>query len=67
MRASGSMTDQLEWEYNTQTLGQTTHGRPNDKGSFQGWKGSRSKKKKITQGYKAYGLKRDMIAQGYEA
>ena len=34
------MTDRLEGECDTQTLGQTTHGRPNDEGSAQGWKDS---------------------------
>ena len=29
-RALGSMTDQLKGECDTQTPGQTTHGRPND-------------------------------------
>ena len=30
--APGSMTDQLEGECDTQTIGQTTHERPNDEG-----------------------------------
>ena len=58
------MIDQLEGECDTQTLGQTTHGRPNDEGSALGWKGSRSlgsdclglsgsrpKERRIAQGY----------------
>ena len=31
------MTDRLEGECDTQTPGQTTHGRPNDEGLAQGW------------------------------
>ena len=63
------MTDRLEGECDTQTLGQTTHGRPNDEGSAQGWKDSgsigndssglpslRPKGRKRTQGYKTQGL-----------
>ena len=63
------MTDLLEGECDTQTPGQTTHGRPNDEGSTQGWKDSRSigndssslpgsgpKGRKIAQGYKTQGL-----------
>ena len=34
--ALGSMTNRLERECDTQTSGQTTHGRPNDEGSTQG-------------------------------
>ena len=65
------MTDWLEGEYDTQTLGQTTHGRPNDEGLAQGWKdsgsigndssrlpGSEPKRKMIAQGYEAQGLRR---------
>ena len=36
------MTDWLEGECDPQILGQTTHGRPNDEGSAQGWKESGS-------------------------
>ena len=36
------MTDRLEGECDPQTPGQTTHGRPNDEGSAQGWKDSGS-------------------------
>ena len=63
------MTDRLEGECDTQTPGQTTHGRPNDEGSAQGWKdsgsigndssglpGSRPKGRKIVQSYKTQGL-----------
>ena len=64
------MTDWLEGECDTQTPGQTTHGRPNDEGSAQGWKdsgfigndssrlpGSGPKGRKIVQSYKTQGLK----------
>ena len=67
--APGSMIDPLEGECDTQTPGQTTHGRPNDEGSAQGWKdsgsigndnsellGSGPKERKIAQGYKTQGL-----------
>ena len=63
------MTDRLEGECDTQTPGQTTHGRPNDEGSAQGWKDSGSigndssglpglgpKGRKIVQSYKTQGL-----------
>ena len=63
------MTDRLEGECDTQTLGQTTHGRPNDEGSDKSWKdsgsigndssgllGSGPKGKRIAQGYKTQGL-----------
>ena len=63
------MTDQLEGECDTQTPSQTTHERPNDEGSAQGWKdsgsigndssgppGSRPKGRKRAQGYKTQGL-----------
>ena len=63
------MTDVLEGECDTQTPGQTTHGRPNDEGSAKSWKdsgsiridssglpGSRPKGRKIAQGYKTQGL-----------
>ena len=63
------MTDRLEGECDPQTPGQTTHGRPNDEGSAQGWKdsgsmgndslglpGSGPKGKRIAQGYKTQGL-----------
>ena len=50
------MTDRLEGECDTQTLGQTTHGRPNDESSAQGWKDSRPKRKMIARGYEAKGL-----------
>ena len=68
------MTDRLEGESDTQTLGQTTHGRPNDESSAKSWKdsgsirndssglaGSGPKGKKIAQGYKKW------ITHGYEA
>ena len=63
------MTDWLEGESDTQTPGQTTHGRPNDEGSAKSWKdsgsigndssglpGSGPKGRKIAQGYKTQGL-----------
>ena len=63
------MIDRLEGECDTQTPGQTTHGRPNDEGSAQDWKDSRSigndssglpssgpKGRKIVQSYKTQGL-----------
>ena len=63
------MTDRLEGECDTQTLGQTTHGRPNDESSAKSWKdsgsmgndslglaGSGPKGKRIAQGYKTQGL-----------
>ena len=63
------MTNRLEGECDTQTPSQTTHGRPNDEGSTQGWKDSRSirnnssrllgsgpKGRKRAQGYKTQGL-----------
>ena len=63
------MTDRLEGECDTQTPGQTTHGRPNDEGSAKSWKdlgsigndssglpGSGPKGRKIAQGYKTRGL-----------
>ena len=65
------MIDQLEKKCDTQTLGQTTHGRPNDEGSDKSWKdsgsirndssglpGSGPKGKRIAQGYKTQGLER---------
>ena len=65
------MTDRLEGECDTQTPGQTTHGRPNDEGSAKSWKdsgsigndslglpSSGSKGRKIAQGYKTQGLER---------
>ena len=36
------MTDRLEGDCDTQSLGQATHGQPNDEGSTQGWKDSGS-------------------------
>ena len=36
------MTDWLEVESDTQTPGQTSHGRPNDEGSAKSWKDSGS-------------------------
>ena len=70
------MTDWLEGECNTQSLGQTTHGRPNDESSAKSWKDSGSigndssrllglgpNGRKIAQGYKTQGLK-EWIAQG---
>ena len=63
------MTDLLKGECDTQTPCQTTHGRPNDEGSAQGWKdsgfigndnsrlpGSEPKGRKRAQGYKTQGL-----------
>ena len=64
------MIDRLEGECDTQTPGQTTHGRPSDESSAKSWKDSESigkdssglagsgpKEKKIAQGYKTQGLK----------
>ena len=72
------MTNQLERECDTQTLGQTTHGRPNDEGLTQGWKGYEPKEM-IAQGDKGQGLRegeqlratklrtyKEWIAQGYK-
>ena len=63
------MTDRLEGECDTQTPGQTTHGRPNDEGLAKSWKdsgsigndssglpGSEPKARKIVQSYKTQGL-----------
>ena len=63
------MIDWLEGECDTETPGQTTHGRPNDEGLAQGWKDSRfigndssglpglgPKGRKRAQGYKTQGL-----------
>ena len=63
------MTDRLEGERDTQTPGQTTHGRPNDESSAKSCKdsgsigndssglaGSGPKGKKIAPGYKTQGL-----------
>ena len=62
------MTDRLEGECDTQTSGQTTHGRPSDESSTKSWKdsgsigndssrlaGSGPKGKRISQGYKTQG------------
>ena len=63
------MTDRLGGECDTQTPGQTTHGRPNDESLAKSWKdsgyigndssglaGSGPKGKKIAQDYKTQGL-----------
>ena len=60
------MTDRLEREYDTQTPGQTTHGRPNDEGLAQGWKDSGSIGNDSSR-LPGSGPKRKMISQGYEA